>query len=165
MTTSAEHAVVAGLGEIKISNNPDDVLTCLGLGSCIGLGLYDPVAKVGGMAHIVLPDSGGRTASVPGKFADEAIPNLIMAVVAAGGMRSRMKARMAGGAQMTGLNGPNSIFAIGVANADATRKALAEAGIRLLAEDVGGNSGRTLRLWMNTGEMTVSYSGKDTKQL
>ena len=76
MTVTKEQTAAIGLGEMKVTKDDSVVLTCLGLGSCVGMAAYDPVSKVAGMAHIVLPRSDGRS-GLPAKFADTAIPALV----------------------------------------------------------------------------------------
>jgi len=89
--------VMVGLGEVKTSQDPAEVLTCLGLGSCVGVGMHDPVAKVAGMAHIVLPSSDGRPNKIGGKYADTAIPMLLEMMLKRGSIKSRITIKIAGG--------------------------------------------------------------------
>ena len=164
MSTQA-NALVVGLGEMKVSRGADDVLVCLGLGSCVALCYHDPVAKVGAIAHIVLPGSEGRAPGSPGKFADTAVPALIEAVTAAGAIKSRLSVRMVGGAQMTMASEASSIFSIGPANVEATKQALRRVGLRVRAEDTGGSAGRTVRLAAGSGEVVVNTSISSTRNL
>ncbi|HLN63343.1 MAG TPA: chemotaxis protein CheD [Symbiobacteriaceae bacterium] len=159
--------VAVGLGELKSGSRPEQVLVCYGLGSCIGLTLLDPVARVGVMVHVVLPDSSlGRGQLVlPGKFADTAVPAAIAEAVKLGAMRSRLIARMAGGARMLNVVGTGSKLDIGNRNAEAVRVALTEHGLRLMADDTGGTYGRTLHLYMGTGRLLVSTVGRGEREL
>lgn len=159
------NAVVIGLGEMKVSEGADDVLVCLGLGSCVALCYHDPVARVGGMAHIVLPSSEGRSPGSPGKFADTAVPELINGVIKAGALKSRLIVRIVGGAQMTMATEASAIFSIGSSNVDATKQALRRMGLHLRAEDTGGSSGRTVRLAAGSGEVVVNSSVSSTRKL
>ena len=77
MTVSNASTIMVGLGEVKISKDPETVLACLGLGSCVAITVFDPVAKIGGMAHVVLPESRGRSGEKAGRYADVAIPQLL----------------------------------------------------------------------------------------
>lgn len=163
---SAEtHAV--GLGELVVCSSPGHVLACYGLGSCIGLALYDPVAHVGAMVHVVLPDSSlsrGREA-LPGKFADTGVKAALDEVLKAGANRLRLVARAAGGAQMFSLPGGTQKLDIGARNIEAVKAALDGYRIRLAAEDVGGNYGRTLQLFIGTGRLLVSTVGRGEREL
>src|SRR5437867_3655500 len=97
-------AIMVGIAEIRVSRSADDVLIALGLGSCIGVCLYDPQARVAGMAHIVLPDSTGHETN-PCKFADTAIPLLCQEMERSGASSSRLRAALAGGAQLFAFSG------------------------------------------------------------
>ncbi|MCH7655636.1 MAG: chemotaxis protein CheD [Chloroflexi bacterium] len=163
--SAPDNTSVVGLGEIRVSKGADDVLVCLGLGSCVALCYHDPVAKVSGMAHIVLPSSEGRTLTAPGKFADTAVPALVEAMTKAGGLKSRLQVRIAGGAQMTMASEASGIFSIGISNIEATKSALRRAGLRVAAEDTGGSAGRTVRLAARSGEVVVNTSMSSTHSL
>lgn len=161
-------AVIAvGLGELKTANREGQVLVCYGLGSCIGLAVYDPLSRVGAMVHIVLPDSSlNRSApGQPGKFADTGVPALIEAAVRLGGVRTRLIARAAGGARMLNVFGSGSRLDIGSRNIEAVRLALQKAGLVLGAEDTGGTHGRTFQLHIGSGRMVVSTVGRGEREL
>jgi chemotaxis protein CheD len=133
-----EQASMIGIGEYRIGSSP---MVTIGLGSCIGLTLYDPNLRLGAMAHIMLPESGGRS-DRPAKYADTAVPLLIKELVALGCKNRSIVAKIAGGACMfeyfgTGLN-------IGKRNADKVRILLQEFHIQLAAEDIGGKVGRSV---------------------
>lgn len=156
-----------GLGELKVGSKPGQVLVCYGLGSCVGLTLYDPVAHVGAMVHVVLPDSSlsrGQDAP-PGKFADTAVEAALKEVVKAGANRSRLIARIAGGARMLNVVGAGSKLDIGARNGEAVRAALQKHKIRLTADDTGGTYGRTLQLFIGTGRLLVSTVGRGEREL
>lgn len=158
--------IPVGLGEIKVSDTPGSVLVCYGLGSCIGLVLYDPHARIGGMAHVVLPSSSlGRGREMAGKFADTAVPALMEAVLRLGAARSRLTARMAGGARMLNVIGAGSRLDIGARNAEAVKAALEAARLPLTAEDTGGSHGRTVHLYVDTGQVLVSTVGRGERLL
>ena len=141
------------MGRIAVARDPES-LTAI-LGSCIGVTLYNPRARIGAMAHIVLPQSAGGDA-LPGKFADTAIPRMIQEIETAGAGRRGLVAKMAGGACMFGQDGR---VQIGQANADAVRAILEGAGIRILASDIGGPRGRRIILNAANGELTVEIIG------
>lgn len=155
--------IKVGMADLNICKNPD-VITTLGLGSCIGIALYDPVTKIGGLAHIMLPDSTKiRNNSNIAKFADTGITELVNKMVRAGASKTRLVAKIAGGAKMFEVAGTNTVGNIGQKNAEASRQKLKELGIRLIAEDTGLNYGRTVELHCATGEYHIKSVGKPLK--
>jgi chemotaxis protein CheD len=143
------------MGEMVVSATPTDELIALGLGSCIGLAIVDRTAGVAGLAHIVLPEShpGGDR----GKFADTAVPQLVKRLRDAGGLVRRMEAAIAGGARMFEMSGG---LDIGSRNEEAVRAALSEAKVALCATETGGNQGRTVRIDVGEGLVTVRAAGQ-----
>lgn len=137
--------VMIGIGEHHVGSVP---MMAIGLGSCIGLTIYDKEKHVGAMVHIMLPDSSGRT-DRPGKYADTAVPFLLAKLYDAGCHKASLVAKMAGGACMFEYFGNN--LNIGERNAERVRAVLAENHIRLAAEEVGGKAGRTVALYPNEG--------------
>lgn len=160
-------SIPVGLGELKSGAGPEQVLVCYGLGSCIGLAVHDPIAKAGVMVHVVLPDSSLNRGDLvaPGKFADTAVPAAIAEALKLGAVRSRLVARMAGGARMLNVVGAGSKLDIGARNTDAVRAALAQHGVRLVSEDTGGSYGRTLQLFIGTGRLLMSTVGRGEREL
>jgi len=143
------------------------ILVTLGLGSCIGLVLFDQQNKIAGMAHIMLPDS-RESASVlkPGKFADTAVPQLLDEMKALGASKSNIKAKFAGGAQMFNIPGKSSSFlAVGARNAEATKDLLRKHGITVVAEDTGGSKGRSVEFNLVTCMLMVKTLGMGTKEI
>ena len=142
MMGQAQHV---GMADAVLVKHPGKMVS-LGLGSCIGLVIYDEIAKIAAMAHIMLPDSrGAKDLPKPGKFADTAVPVLLDMVLKAGASRGRLKAKMAGGSQMFNVPGSKSGFlAVGARNSEETKKHLKLAGIRLISSDTGGNRGRSV---------------------
>lgn len=130
------------MGELAVSGTVGDELVAIGLGSCIGLALVDRASNVAGLAHVVLPESQGKT-EPKAKFADLAVPDLIARLEAAGAVRRRLEAVMIGGARMFAVG---ASLDIGARNSEAVRAALNAAGVRIQAEEVGGNRGRTARV-------------------
>ena len=160
-----ENSLAVGLGEIKVSDSPLDVLVAYGLGSCVGVGFYDPVKRVAGLLHAVLPERVNGSDPVLAKYVDTGIQKLVAEVEALGALRSRLVVRMAGGATMLLSPGVNMSFNIGernVAKAQATLKALS---FRITAQEVGGNSGRTVRLYVADGRMTVRVLGNQEREI
>jgi chemotaxis protein CheD len=159
-------SISVGLGELRASRNPGDVLVCYGLGSCVGVAIYDPTALVGALVHVVLPDSGlARTVDMPGKFADTAIPAAMYEVVRLGGLPARLTARIAGGARMLQVSGLNSRLDIGARNVDAVRIALERVKIGVTGSDTGGTYGRTMMLHIGSGKVSVGTVGRGERAL
>lgn len=153
--------IKVGMADLKICKAPD-MVTTLGLGSCIGIAMYDPVLKIGGLAHIMLPDSTQmRNHSNIAKFADTGIEELLRQLIRAGANKRRLAAKIAGGAKMFEDSG-GSLGNIGQRNIDSVRLNLKKEGIRLLKEDVGGSVARTLLFDPATGLGCVrSYGRKE----
>ena len=155
--------IKVGMADFNVCKAPV-VITCLGLGSCIGLVLYDPVSNVGGMVHYMLPDSTKvRNNSNLAKFADTGIDELLRRVIAAGANKGRLIAKIAGGARMFEVSGLSDVGNIGARNAEAAKAKLKQLGIRLVAEDTGLNYGRTVELHCDTGEFYIKSVGKPLK--
>lgn len=130
-------------------------LMAVGLGSCVAITLYDPVQRVGGLAHVLLPDpSVARDLTNPGRFASEAVPLLVEAMRAQGG-RPPYVARLAGGAALFGAMLGSPAGQMGERNIRAARAALEIAGLSIAAEETGGKAGRSVSLDVATGELTV----------
>lgn len=152
MTTNVDVNISVGLGEIHVTGDPDAVLICYGLGSCIAVSAFDPVARVGAMAHIVLPASNnGANALLPAKFADRGIPLTVEKMEKAGAQRSRIMIKMAGGAKMLHGVKAGSILDIGERNIVAVSQAMHAMGLRIQAQDVRGDWGRCLWLYIGSG--------------
>lgn len=159
--------IKVGMADLKICKAPDAVTT-LGLGSCIGIAIRDPQTKIGGLAHIMLPDSTqikSQILNVP-KFADTGTKELVNQLVKAGAGRARLVAKIAGGAQMFSFQGTgNDMMAVGERNAQAVRKVLAELKIPILSEDCGLNYGRTVEFFPETGDYVIKAVGKPVKTI
>ncbi len=154
--------IKVGMADLNICKSPD--IITIGLGSCIGLTFYDPVSKIGGLVHYMLPDSKQmRNNSNIAKFADTGIDELLRQVVRAGANRSRLVAKIAGGAKMFQVSGVSNVGNIGERNALAAKAKLRELKIRLVAEDTGLNYGRTVELHCETGEFYIKAIGKPLK--
>ena len=157
--------IKVGMADLNICKAPD-MITTLGLGSCIGIAVYDPVLKIGGLAHIMLPDSTQmRNNSNIAKFADTGIEELVKRVVMAGANKRRLVAKIAGGAKMFQVSGLSTVGNVGERNAQASRAKLKQLGIPLLAEDTGLNYGRTVELYPETGEFRIKAVGKTIKSI
>lgn len=157
--------IKVGMADLNICKCPD-MITTLGLGSCIGIALYDPVTKIGGLAHIMLPDSTQmRNNTNIAKFADTGIEELVKRMVSAGAGKSRLVAKIAGGAKMFEVSGMSAIGNVGQRNAEASKAKLKQMGIPLLAEDTGLNYGRTVELYTETGDFLIKSVGKTIKTI
>lgn len=155
--------IQVGIAEYKIVRSPGRLIT-LGLGSCVGISLYDPLVKIGGLLHVMLPDSTQFNNAVkPAKYADLGIPLLVRELQKAGAAEKRLQAKLVGGAQMfSGLDGVMAMN-IGQRNVEKSRSVLKELGIKIYAEEVGGNRGRTMILDTADGRVTVRMLGSVQK--
>ena len=157
--------IKVGMADLKTAKAPD-TLTTLGLGSCIGIALWDPTTKIGGLAHIMLPDSTKiRNNSNIAKFADTGRGGRGRQMEALGVPRRRVVAKIAGGAKMFEVSGTTSVGNIGEKNAIASKKTLQELGIPILAEDTGLNYGRTVELDCSNGDYIIKAVGKSVKKI
>jgi len=157
----------AGMAELQVGAT-GDVLQALGLGSCIGLVMVDRVNHIGGMVHVMLPDSAVSRDGIPspGKFADTGVPLLLEKVVEAGGVKSRMVVKMAGGAEMFAFAGKDSpSLSIGKRNYEAVSEQLKLLGMRVDSTDVGGSHGRTLEIDLTSLVCTVKVVGKQPVEI
>ena len=157
--------LIVGISDLKISGNPDDTLITYALGSCIGVAVYDPVIKVGGLLHFMLPDSAldaNKAKENEAMFADTGIPLLFKSCYAIGAEKKRMIVKVAGGASI--LDDGN-YFRIGQKNITALRKIFWRNNVLIDAEDTGRNCNRTVRLELSKGRCTVKSSDGTVKEL
>lgn len=153
--------IKVGMADLNICVSPNGITT-LGLGSCVGIALRDPNTKIGGLAHIMLPDSTTirNNTNIP-KFADTGIEELVKRVVARGANRTKLVAKIAGGAQMFSFQGGNSeATRVGERNVEAVKKKLAQLRIPIIAEDTGKNFGRTVIFYPENGDFVIRAVGK-----
>lgn len=145
---------------------PPDAITTLGLGSCVGIVLYDPVKKVSGMVHVMLPDSTKiKNNENVAKFADTGIDEMLSRVIKLGASRSAIIAKIAGGAQMFAFNSGNEMLQVGSRNVEAVKKKLADLKIPIKAEDTGLNYGRTIEFYPENGTLLIKSVGKPVKTM
>lgn len=150
---------------MRISNDSNAAIITYSLGSCIGVSIYDPVAKVGGLLHFMLPDSKismEKAKQNPYMFADTGIPVLFKELYTYGAQKNRIIIKIAGGAQVMDAS---AFFNIGKRNYAALRKMFWQNGLLIAGEDVGGNVNRTLRLELNTGQVYLKVSGNKERTL
>lgn len=165
MTAAIEKtATTLSLGEWAVTGNLEAMLSCVGLGSCVAVTMFDPTAHVGGMAHMVLPDStAGRGGGA--KFVDVAVPLLYETLREQGALDRRIRVCLAGGSQMLANASPAGAVNIGQRNAEAAREWVTKLGLRVGAEHLGGNRGRTVRLVIGSGRVTVTVPGESEVEL
>ena len=151
--------IIVGMADLNIAKQTE-ALTTLGLGSCVGIALYDQYAKVAGLAHCMLPDSTLiQNNSNIAKFVDTAVVKLIADMTAAGARKDRLKAKIAGGAQMFAFNATNESMRIGDRNVEATIKTLRILGIPVTGQDTGETFGRTVELYAEDGRFHIKTIG------
>lgn len=160
--------VPVGIGDVHVSDQPGDVLVAYGLGSCVGVVVHDPVMKAGGMAHVALPKS--LSARESGTFsdfryADTGVSVLLDGVLRLGADRVRLVARIAGGARMFDVLPELEFMDIGARNAEAVRGVLSAMRIPIVAEDIGGTDGRTMRYVVGRGKVFVRRLGMSEEEL
>lgn len=157
--------IKVGMADFKVSRSPATIIS-YGLGSCIGVSLYDPQTKIGGLLHIMLPDSKqSRATDNPAKFADTGILLMLDEVLKMGASRSRLVAKMAGGAQMFAFANATDVMRVGSRNVAASKEILQKLGIRLVGEDTGANYGRTVQIDLTNGVYTVKTIDKGNKTI
>jgi len=155
------NTIVVGISDLKIAQK-GDILVTYALGSCVGICLYDPVSKIAGLSHIMLPTISDFSNSnmVREKFADTAIEILVQKMQSAGAMKARMRAKIAGGAQMFSNVSNLSLACIGERNVTAVKQELLRLRIPIVAEDTGKNYGRTVSFNSDEGIMNVKSVNK-----
>lgn len=155
-----------GIADMKLVKHPFLIRTS-GLGSCVGVVIYDLERKIAGLAHVMLPESSlAKTSEFnPAKYADTAIKQLVKHLIIQGAQPGMLKAKMAGGAQMFQFTTANELMRIGPRNVEAVKKELKDLNIHLVSEDVGGNSGRTIEFNPASGIMQIKTVNKGIKQI
>jgi chemotaxis protein CheD len=155
--------IIVDIADMAISANPDDTLITYSLGSCIGVVVYDPAIKVGGMIHCMLPLSSTdaqKAKERPSMFVDVGIPLMLNKLFAMGVKKCNAIVKVAGGARVLDKN---DLFRIGERNYTVFRKLLWKNGMMITAEDVGGAEARTIRLDIGTGRFTVRSNRQEVE--
>lgn len=161
----AGNTLKIGMADLKVSKAPD-TLTTLGLGSCVGVTLYDPVSKIVGMVHIMLPSSKEiKNNQNKAKFADTGVAALLDEMIKLGAKKPNLIAKIAGGSQMFSFNSQNDKLKVGERNVLAVKEKLKELGLTIKAEDTGGNFGRTIVLDSSNGDLFVKTIGHGEKTI
>lgn len=153
---NVETVIRVGISDLNIAKAPDSIRTS-GLGSCVGAVIYDLQKQIAGLAHIMLPDS-SHTRQTPineFKYADTAIPRLIEKLCANGARKFALKAKLAGGAQMFTFGTESNVMRIGPRNIEAVKQMMNEYQIPIVSSDVGGNNGRTIEFYPDTGKLKI----------
>ncbi len=154
-----ENIIKVGMADLKYAGHPG-VLTTLGLGSCVGIALYDHKTKIIGMAHIMLPWSHqAKNNSNEAKFADTGIRLLVLKMIENGVRQKSIVAKLAGGAQMFSFSGGSDMIRVGQRNVEATKSVLRDLCIPVISEDTGGNHGRTIEFYSDDGRLMVKTIG------
>ncbi|OIJ09925.1 chemotaxis protein CheD [Anaerobacillus arseniciselenatis] len=148
--------VKVGMADLNVAKPPQKIRTS-GLGSCVGVIIYDEILKVCGMAHVMLPSSSLAKADSmnKAKYADTALEVLLDKLKSNGANQTRLKAKLAGGAQMFKFSTSSEMMRIGPRNVDAVKEKLKELRIRIVSEDVGGTSGRTIEFDPETSKLSI----------
>lgn len=157
--------VIVGVSDMKVSADPNETLITYSLGSCIGVAVYDPLVKVAGLIHYMLPESSldrEKAKKNPYMFADTGVPGLFKAAYALGAKKQNMTVIVVGGAQILDQKG---FFNIGKRNHMALRKLLFKNNVIIHKEEVGGNSNRTIKIEVGTGDTYLKTSGKGEEKL
>ncbi len=159
------NVIKVGMADLNICKG-DDMITTLGLGSCVGIALYDPGTKIGGLEHAMLPDSTQiKDNQNVAKFVDTGLDELVRRMIAAGANKRRLVAKLAGGAKMFAVSSNSALGSVGDRNVEAAVAALKKHGIPLLAQDTGLNYGRTVELYCATGDYLIKSVGKESKTI
>ncbi len=157
--------IKVGMADYKVGRAPATLIS-YGLGSCIGISLYDPQTKIGGLLHIMLPDSSkSRSNENRAKFADTGIVDMLQELQKMGAVKSRLVAKLAGGAQMFAFANASDIMRVGVRNVEASKEILKGLSIPIVGEDTGKNYGRTVQIDLSTGIYTVKTIDKGNKEI
>ena len=157
--------IIVSIADLKLSNNPNDVLVTFALGSCIGISIYDPGIKIGGLLHYMLPDStlnAQKAQGHPAMFADTGIPLLFKSCYQLGAEKKRLIVKVAGGASILD---DTKFFRIGQKNITAMRKIFWKNNVMIEAEDTGLNYNRTMVLDLATGKVTIKSSAGTIKEI
>jgi chemotaxis protein CheD len=157
-----------GLGEQAVSRNPEDVLVAYGLGSCVGVVMVDPISHFSGLLHAVLPRA--AMGPVPGesnpfKYVESGIENMLASLLRSGANQSRLVIRIVGGANMLMASDMTRSFDIGTRNIEAARATLSRLKLPLIVAEVGGHTGRTLRVYVANGRVTVRVIGEKEREI
>lgn len=156
--------IKVGIGDMKFARGEGQIIT-YALGSCIGITMYDPAIRLGGLLHIMLPSRTDPRDPKVFKYADSGIQEMIRKLTAFGMLKSRTIVKIAGGAKMFEIQGNSDFGNIGQRNAAMVKKLLMEERMRIKAEDTGGSYARTMLINIANGDVIVRTAGKPEKHL
>ncbi|RXZ76939.1 chemotaxis protein CheD [Paenibacillaceae bacterium] len=161
-----QNLIRVGMADLKVAQD-GAVIRTTGLGSCVGVTLFDAKVRVAGMAHVMLPTStiARETNFNLAKYADSAIPELVGRMLAEGALLRHLEAKLAGGAQMFNLPGQSDTMRIGPRNVESCKLVLSKYVIPIIGEDTGGNYGRTIELDSMTGKLHIRSVQHGIKEL
>lgn len=163
MAIDVEETIKVGIADLNVCI-PPKTITTIGLGSCVGVAIRDTVLKIGGLVHVMLPDSTAVASNENlAKFADTGIVELVRLLEQEGCRRNRLEAKIAGGAQMFAFQNKSDLLGVGARNVEACKKKLQELSIPLKAEDTGLNYGRTVTYHPDTGAYEIKAVGREMK--
>ena len=155
------HRIRVRVSEMKVAKG-DAVLVSIGLGSCVGVAVYDTEQEVGGMAHVLLPGD-PKPGDNPLKYSDSAVEKLVEEICSMGGSKDSMRAKVFGGSNMFPGLASDRKKSIGERNVEAVLKKLEQMGIEVVAKDIGGDKGRTVEFLAGKGNVTVrNASGQES---
>ena len=154
--------ITVPIGDYKVSKKPDILRTILG--SCVGICLYDLERKIGGLAHIMLPEHNDKSSN-PKKYADSAIALMVEEMLKEGAKIEHIVAKIAGGASMFKMPENSFIGSIGINNVEKVREVLKKYNINIVAEDVFGDYGRTIDFFLETGKVKIKSLGREDKEI
>jgi len=161
-----ENKIIIGVASLEVSNDPETVLVTYALGSCLGIAVYDPVVRVGGLAHVMLPDSEienrGTAINNPAKYINTGVPLLYKKMYDLGAQKQRIRNAVVGGAQVVD---DNNYFNIGKRNFTALRKMYWKNNVLIHKKHVGGRVNRTVRLQVSTGKITLKIGSGEILEL
>jgi chemotaxis protein CheD len=165
MDREGPQIISVGLGELRVSRDPRACLVAHGLGSCVGVCAYDPVARVGALLHAMLPEHNGQAPAQATKYVDSGIQHMLNELAGQGAARHRLVVHLTGGAHMLTAPGFKNTLDIGARNAEMARAVLQREGLQVAGVDTGGHWGRTVRLYVDDGKVTVRSVGRGEREL
>lgn len=157
-----------GLGEQAVSREPEEVLVAYGLGSCLGVVMIDPASRLSGLLHALLPrtpETGERGAPNSSKYVESGIEHLLASLVREGAKPDRLIVRIVGGANMLMGAGMSQSFDIGTRNVEAAKTTLSRLNLPISVAEVGGHSGRTVRVYVAESRVTVRVIGEKEREI
>jgi chemotaxis protein CheD len=165
MDRDASHVISVGLGDLGISRDPRACLVAHGLGSCVGVCAYDPKLRIGALLHAMLPENTGRAPAQVTRYVDSGIAHMLQELTAQGVAPHRLVIHLTGGAHMLTAPGFKNILNIGARNVEMARTVLQHRGLAVAGADTGGHWGRTVKLFVCNGRVTVRSVGRGEQDL